>query len=54
MQDLWQARYQIMQIISLKEFIKLNAKMIIKNAKRVKSNTKIMIAVLNTQLLKMI
>ena len=51
MQDLWQAPYQIVQIISLKEFIKLNAEMIIKNTKRVKSNIKIMIALLNTQLL---
>ena len=40
-QDLWQAHYQILLIIWLKEFIKLNVKMnmIIKNVKRAELNT---------------
>ena len=46
--DLWQAHYQILLIILLKEFIKLNENIskIIKNAKRVKLNTDIVTAVL--------
>ena len=45
-----------MSIVSLKEFIKLNVNMdmIIKNAKHVELDTKIVSAVLNTQTLKMI
>ena len=39
-QDLWQARYQILSIIFLKEFIELNVNsdMMIKNLKHVESN----------------
>ena len=53
-QDLWQIYFQILLIILLKEFIKLNANTgtIIINAKRVELNTKIVSAVLNTQTLK--
>ena len=53
-QDLWISHYQILLIISLKQFIQLNVNinMIIKTAKRVESNTKIAIAFLNTQTLK--
>ena len=45
-----------MSIVSLKEFIKLNVNMdmIIKNAKHVELDTKIVSAILNTQTLKMI
>ena len=48
--------YQILSIILLKEFIRLNAnrKTIIKNMKAVELNTKIATAFLNTQTLKMI
>ena len=54
-QDLWQARCQILLIILLKEFKKLNENggMII-NAKHVELNTKIVSAVLNTQTVKLI
>ena len=54
-QDLWQAHCQILLIILLKEFKKLNENggMII-NAKQVELNTKIVSAVLNIQTLKMI
>ena len=54
-QDLWQA-HQILLIILLKEFIKLNANMnmIIKNVKPVELTTKIVSVVLNTQTLKII
>ena len=55
-QNLGQAHYQILLIILLKEFKKLNAKMntIIKHAKCVELSTKIVSVVLNTQTLKMI
>ena len=55
-QDLWQAHYQILLIILLKEFIKLNANMdmITKNVERVELNTKIESIASNTQTLKMI
>ena len=55
-QDLWQAYYQILLIILLKEFIKLNANMdmITKNVERVELNTKIESIASNTQTLKMI
>ena len=45
-----------LSVISLKEFIKLNVNtgMIIKNAKRVELSTKVVSAVLNTQMLKII
>ena len=54
-QDLWQAHCQILLIILLKEFKKLNENggMII-NAKQVELNTKIVSAVLNTQTVKLI
>ena len=53
---LWQVHYQILQITLLKEFLKLNVNvnMVIKNAKRVKLNIKIMNAISNLQILKMI
>ena len=53
--DLWPAHYQILLMILLKEFVKLNANMdvIIKNVKRLELNTKVMSAALNTQILKM-
>ena len=56
MQDLWQAHYQILLIVSLKEFIKLNVNIdtIIKNVENAKSNKKIVSSILNTQTLKMI
>ena len=46
---LWQAHYQILLIILLKRFVKLNVimDMIIKNVKRVELNTKIVNAILN-------
>ena len=48
-QGLWQAHYQILLIILLKRFVKLNVimDMIIKNVKRVELNTKIVNAILN-------
>ena len=51
MQDSWQAHYQILPIISLKEFTKLNVNtdMRIKNAKGLELNNNIVSAVLNTQ-----
>ena len=54
MQDLWQTYYQNLSIISLKEFMKskVNTDMIVKNVKCVELNTKIVSAVLNTQMLK--
>ena len=47
---LWQAHYQSLLLILLKEFIKLNVNidMKLKNVKRAKLNTKIASAVLNT------
>ena len=55
-QDLWQAHYEILLIIFLKEFIKLNVNMniIIKNVKRAWSNTTVTSVVLNIQTLKII
>ena len=55
-QDLWQAHYQILLIILLKEFTKLNANvdMIIKNMKLAELNTNTASAALNTQTFKMI
>ena len=55
-QDLWQAYYQILLIIFLKEFIELNAStnMMIKNVKHVKLNISIATVGLNTQILKII
>ena len=55
-QDLRQAHYQILSIISLKESIKLNVNTVmkIKNAQRLQLNTKIVSAVLNRKTLKMI
>ena len=55
-QDLWQAHQQILMIILLNEFIKLNVNtaMIKKNAKQGALNAKIFNAVLNTQALKII
>ena len=55
-QDLWQAHQQILMIILLNEFIKLNANtaMITKNVKQGALNAKIFNAVLNTQALKII
>ena len=49
-QNLWQAHYQILLMILLKEFIKLNVNtdMIIKNKKREELDIKIVSAVLNT------
>ena len=54
MQDLCQAHYQILSIIFLKEFIKLNINMdtVITNVKLVEFNTKIPTAFLNTETLK--
>ena len=55
-QDLWQAHYQILSIIFLKKFIKLNANTntMIKNVKLAKLNIKIATVLLNTQTLKII
>ena len=55
-QDVLQARYQILLIILLQEFIKLNSNtnMIIRNVKYAESDIKIEISFLNTQTLKMI
>ena len=55
-QDLWQAHYQILPIISLKEFIKLNVNTvtIIKNVKVEELHTKYPTVLLNEQVLKMI
>ena len=53
--DLWQAHYQILSIIFLKEFIELNAnKDTIKNVKLVGLNISSATVFLNTQILKMI
>ena len=56
MQGLWQVHYQILPIILLNEFIKLNVNkdIITKNVKRAELNTKIVSVVLHTQTLKMI
>ena len=55
-QDLWQAHYQILSIILLKEFIELNVNtdMMIKNVKFAELNTSIAIVFLNTRILKII
>ena len=55
-QDLWQASYQILLIIYLKEFIELivNRDMMIKNVKLVELNISIVTVFLNIQTLKMI
>ena len=55
-QDLWQAHYQILSIIFLKEFIKLNVNTdtVIKNVKLTELNINIGTVFLNTQTLKMI
>ena len=52
-QDLWQAHYQILSIILLKEFIKLNKNMdmITKKVKFAELNTKTVPAFLNTKAL---
>ena len=51
-QDLWQAYYQFLLIILLKEFIKLyeNTDMIIRNLKLAELNIKIASAFANTKL----
>ena len=55
-QDLWQAHYQILLIILLSEFIKLNVNTntMIKNVKLEELNTKIVSAFLDAQTLKII
>ena len=55
-QDLWQANYQILSIIFLKEFIKLNVNMgtIIKDVKLVELHKKHANIFLNIQILKTI
>ena len=55
-QDLWQAHYQILPIILLKKFIKLNINMgtMINSVKLAELNAKIATAFLNIQTLKMI
>ena len=56
MQDLWQARYQILSIIFLKEFIELNVNtdMMTKNVKLVELNISIKTVFLNIKTLKTI
>ena len=55
-QDLWQAHYQILLIIFLKEFIELNVytDTLIKNVKLLELNTKFTRGFLNVQTLKII
>ena len=55
-QDLWQAHYQILLIILLSEFIKLNVNTntMMKNVKLEELNTKIVSAFLDAQTLKII
>ena len=55
-QDLWQAHYQIVSIMLLKEIIKLNVNTntLIKNMKLPELSINIVIAFLNTQTLNMI
>ena len=55
-QDLWQAHYQILSIIFLKEFIELNVNtnMMIKIVKLVELNISIVTVSINTKILKMI
>ena len=54
--SLWQVHYQILSIIFLREFIKLNVNldMMIKNLKHLELNVSIGTVFLNTQNLKMI
>ena len=56
MEELWEAHYQISLMILLKEFIKLNGKMIIitKCVKSAELNTKIVTAFLNMHILQII
>ena len=55
-QDLWQAHYQLLSIIFLKEFIELNVNrnMMIKIVKLVELNISIATVSINTKILKMI
>ena len=55
-QDLWQAHYQILSIIFLKEFIELNVStdMMIKNVRLVELNISTAAVFLNTKILNMI
>ena len=55
-QDLWQAHYQILSLIFLKELVKLNVNTdtMIKNVKPAESNINIATIFLNTQTLQMI
>ena len=55
-QDIWQAHYQILSIIFLKEFIEpnMNSDMMTKNMKLVELNISIATVFLNTWVLKMI
>ena len=55
-QDLWQAHYQILPIIFLKEFIELNVSTgtMIKNVKFVELDISLAIVSLNTHTLKII
>ena len=55
MRDLWQAHNQVLSIIFLNEFIKLNAKMfmLLKKMKHVELNTKIASVVLNKQIVEL-
>ena len=55
-QDLWQAHYQTLSIVFLKELIKLNVNRdtMIENVKLAELNINIATAFLNTQTLKMI
>ena len=55
-QDLWQAHYQILPIIFLREFIKLNVNRntLIKNLKPVELNVNIATVFLNKPIFKMI
>ena len=55
-QDLWQAHYQILLIIYLKESIKVNVNSdtMIKNVKHVEANINIATVFLNTKILKII
>ena len=55
-QNLWQAHYQILSIIFLKEFMELNANMdmMIKDLKLVELNISIVTVFLNIQNLEMI
>ena len=54
--DVWQAHYQILSMIFLKEFIELNVNtgMMIRNVRLVKSNISIPTVFLNIQTLKMV